>query len=282
MLTSLLALKSNFRGKRSEHMIKRFLTFLCILARWSVVLILTVILLEVNDCLMSMHASGTHRHLGLVYDAVPFNDPPPPISPPVSSSRALEEHLEAWPLSCYYTIWCLLQLTLVKPGEACQPCRHCPFYVSQHSPRTPALADTPQMTYCHCVKREWGVTDELEHPSSRWKWGEKRSSFTVNLFFPVNLHHSTNPSTNLWYYWEVKWRSDGAFFCANRKLKVTAPKITSGILWQVSDPEFQPHLGNPSKISCVITFTSRQCSSAAFIISLEAAPASAFIWSSGI
>lgn len=98
---------------------------------------------------------------------------PPSISPPVSSSRALEEHLKAWPLSCYYTIWCLLQLTLVKPGEACQLCHHCPFYVSQHSLHTSALADTPQMTYCHCVKREWGVTDELEHPSSWWKRGEK-------------------------------------------------------------------------------------------------------------
>lgn len=43
------------------------------------------------------------------------------------------DHSEDWPLSCYYTIWCTLQLTLVKSSEACQPCHRCPRYVSQHS-----------------------------------------------------------------------------------------------------------------------------------------------------
>lgn len=102
---------------------------------------------------MSIQASGTQVPLGLVHDAAPLNDPPS-ISPPVSLSRASDEHSEAWPLSCYYTMWCLLQLTLVKPGKACHPCHHCPFLRVPTLPRVRLLWLTPLKWLTAIVSKE--------------------------------------------------------------------------------------------------------------------------------
>lgn len=82
---------------------------------------------------------------------------PPPIRPLLLSSSCVSvDHYEDWPLSCYYTIWCPRQLTLVKSTEACQPCHHCPLYVSQHSPNILALDDIPQMPRLDRVTEDWG------------------------------------------------------------------------------------------------------------------------------
>lgn len=161
---------------------------------------------------MSIQASGIQVHLGLAYDAVPFNNPPPPlpISPLVSSSRGLEEHSEAWPLSCYYTIWCLLQLTLVKPGEACQPCHHCPFL---RVPTLPAYArsgwhpSNDLLPLCQrrmrCDRR---VRASIVSVKTRGKKGIKFLRERICVFVLIFLSElaSLHKPHNLWEYWKVK------------------------------------------------------------------------------
>lgn len=137
--------------------------------------------------------------LELVHGAVPFNDPPSSVHrslyhvPQMSTRRLDPCHVTT--LSDAFCSWRSL-----NPAKHASRATTALFYVSQHSPRTPALADTHQMTYCHCVKREWGVTDELEHPPIHRLGGKEGKNTVKNLyfctfFFSVNLHHSTNLTT---------------------------------------------------------------------------------------